>query len=142
MTDDNSILSAVGEKEARLKNPLVLAYVGDTIYDLYIRTYLVKRFRYPVNTLNKMAASLVNAGSQSKALEIISGELTEDEEYIVKRGRNSSPQTMAKNMSRSDYLRATGLEALFGYLYLSGKYDRIETLMNMIIDKMVAEDEQ
>ena len=120
--EENSILSPIGEKEARLRNPLILAYVGDTVYDMYVRTCRVKSFRYPVN--------------------IIKDILTEDEAYIVKRGRNSSPQTTAKNSSRADYLRATGIEALFGYLFLSGEYDRIEYLMDIILKKMVDADEK
>ena len=140
--EENSILAPIGEKEARLKNPLILAYVGDTVYDMYVRTCLVKSFRYPVNIINKKASHIVNAGSQSEALEIIKDILTEDEAYIVKRGRNSSPQTTAKNSSRADYLRATGIEALFGYLFLSGEYDRIEYLMDIILKKMVDADEK
>ncbi len=140
--DEKSMLSPVGEKEARLKNPLILAYIGDTVYDMYVRTYLVRNFRYPVNLINKKASRIVNARSQSDALDLISDMLSEDEAYIVRRGRNSSPQTTAKNTTRADYLRATGLEALFGYLFLSGEYDRIESLMKIILEKMVNTDEQ
>ena len=117
-----------------MKNPLVLAYIGDTIYDLYVRTVLVNTDGGGVNRLNKLAAGTVNAKAQSDAAVKIMDVLTEEEQSIFRRGRNAKPGTTPKNMSVGDYHRATGLEALLGYLYLTGEDERIEELITMILD--------
>lgn len=129
------MLAAIGEQEARLKNPLVLAYIGDSVYDLYVRTILIKKSRQQVNALNHRAARVVNARAQAQAVAMLEQSLTEEEKDIVRRGRNAHPGTVAKNMSVADYKRATGLEALIGYHYLAGNYERLEELMQEIIEK-------
>lgn len=129
------MLVAIGAQEARLKNPLVLAYIGDSVYDLYVRTVLVKKSRQQVNALNQRASNVVNARAQAQAVAMLEECLTEEERDIVRRGRNAHPGTVAKNMSVADYKRATGLEALIGYHYLVGNYERLEELMQKIIEK-------
>jgi len=110
-------------------SPLVLAYMGDAIYELLIRTYIVKLGNAPVNKMHKKAKTYVNAGAQKELFYRIEPELTEEEMNIFKRGRNAKTNSKAKNASMSDYKTATGLEALFGYLYLQKDMDRIMTLI-------------
>ena len=123
------ILSPISECEARMKSPLALAYIGDTIYDLYYRVNEVKNSNANVNNLNSSVIKKVNAKAQSHAIEEILDKLTEEDQ----RGRNAKSATTPKNMSMADYRRATGLEALFGFLYLTGQYERIEELMECIM---------
>jgi hypothetical protein len=106
-------------------SPLVLAYMGDCVYELLVRNYVVAKGNRPVNHMHTMARSFVNAGSQSQMYDIIKDILTEEEDHIYKRGRNAKSHTKAKNQSTVDYRRATGIEALFGYLYMQGKFDRV-----------------
>ncbi len=130
------ILGPIEEQEARIKNPLVLAYIGDSIYDIYVRTALVKKSRQQVNALNQRASGTVNARAQAQAAAMLEQEmLTDEEKDILRRGRNAHPGTVAKNMSVADYKKATGLEALVGYLFLSGKYARLEEIMQRILQE-------
>ncbi len=128
------LLSPISRTEARMKNPLVLAYIGDTVYDLYFRMLAVKSSGACVNILNKEVSGKVNARAQSAAAALIEDKLTEEEEGVFHRGRNAKSATSPKNMDIVDYRRATGLEALLGFLYLSGDEDRIEELMRIIIE--------
>ncbi len=112
-------------------SPLVLAYSGDCVYELLVRNYVISKGNRPVNKLNSMTRSFVNAGAQSKMYDIIKDSLTEQEQTIYKRGRNAKSHTKAKNQTIVDYRRATGVEALFGYIYLKGDFERLQTLFNM-----------
>lgn len=112
-------------------NSLALAFIGDTIFDLLTRGMIVTEGNAPVNIMHKKAKAIVNATSQSKMYSAIENKLNEEELGVLKRGRNAKSHTSAKNQSIVDYRRATGVEALFGYLYLKGKYDRIEELYNI-----------
>ena len=113
------------EADASQYSPLVLAYIGDAVYEVVIRSLLVGRGNAQANRLHKEASTLVNAGAQSASLERIKEELTEEEMQVFKRGRNANSATMAKHATMSDYRRATGFEALMGYLYLTGRTERI-----------------
>ena len=124
----------IERKEAKEFSPLVLAYIGDAVYELMIRSILVSRGNRPVNKLNKDATSLVKAGAQSEIVKLISDNLSEEEYTVFKRGRNSSPHTMAKNASMTDYKYATGFEALIGFLYLDNRCDRALELVKLGID--------
>lgn len=115
-------------------SPLVLAYIGDTIYDLLTRGYIISNGNTPVNTMHKKAKNIVNATAQSKAYDIIKDVLTEEETAVFKRGRNAKSHTSAKNQSIVDYRRATGIEALFGYLYLQHNFQRITKLYKLILE--------
>lgn len=124
----------IERKEAKEFSPLVLAYIGDAVYELIIRSVLVSMGNRPVNKLNKDATSLVKAGAQSEIVKLISDNLSEEEYTVFKRGRNSSPHTMAKNASMTDYKYATGFEALIGFLYLDNRCDRALELVKLGID--------
>ncbi len=125
------------EQDIRSYSPLTLAYIGDSIYDLIIRTILVKKGNCPVNQLHKRASELVKAGMQSEMIRKIDPVLTEEEKGVFKRGRNAHSGSIAKNASMGDYRRATGFEALMGYLYLQGKTDRILELIRLGIEEDV-----
>ena len=113
---------------ASLRSPLNLAYVGDSVMDLIVRTELVSKGNEPVNVLHKKASAVVNAASQSRMAGILEPLFTEEEAAVYRRGRNAKSATHAKNASIQDYRRATGLEAVFGYLYLKGDHARIMEL--------------
>lgn len=114
---------------------LALAYIGDAIYDLVIRTYIIEQGNAPVNKLHKQVIKLVQASAQAKLYHIIQDKLTEEEEAIYKRGRNAKSFSNAKNADLIDYRTATGLEALFGYLYLTGQTERLIELIHPIISE-------
>ena len=112
---------------------LTLAYIGDCIYELYVRLYLIKDLDYPVKVLHKTATKYVKASSQAEYFRIIEGILTEEEMAVFKRGRNAKSYTSAKNASIGDYRIATGYEALFGYWYLSGQTERMLEMAQVAI---------
>lgn len=109
-------------------SPLTLAFVGDTVFDLLVRSELVCEANRPVNALHKAASTKVCASAQAAAIIKIMPMLSEDEEAVFKRGRNARTGGIPKNQSSADYHYATGLECLFGWLYLNGKTDRIKEL--------------
>lgn len=116
--------------DIREYSPLTLAYIGDSIYDLVIKTLVVSRGNRPVNQLHKMTSSLVQASAQSRMMRTLQGLLTEEEHGVYKRGRNAKSVSPAKNQSVTDYRRATGFEALMGYLYLTDQFTRLMELVN------------
>lgn len=117
------------DTDIRTYSPLTLAYIGDAIYELVIRTILVEKGNTQVNKLHNRASRLVKASAQSAMIEKLKPHLTEEETAVFKRGRNAKSYTMAKNASMSDYRRATGFEALMGYLYLTEQWDRMLELI-------------
>ena len=119
------------DQDLRSYSPLTLAYIGDGVYELIIRTILVKKGNCPVNRLHKKASSLVKAGAQSAIMEVIEEKLTPEELSVYRRGRNAHSPTMAKHATMADYRRATGFEVLMGYLYLKEDYTRMLTLIRM-----------
>lgn len=118
-------------------NSLALAFIGDTIFDLLTRGMIISEGNAPVNTMHKKAKTIVNATSQSKMYSAIEDILNDEELSVLKRGRNAKSHTSAKNQSIVDYRRATGVEALFGYLYLKGEYERIEELYKIGLKKIL-----
>ncbi len=116
-------------------SPLVLAYIGDSVFDMLVRTMLIREANCPVNKLHKMAKEYVSAVSQAKMFDRLMEAVNEEEKTILKRGRNAKSFTKAKNASVTAYRHATGLEALFGYLYLSGKNDRIAELFKICTEE-------
>lgn len=112
------------QQDIRTYSALTLAYVGDAVYDLVIRTALVGRGNRPVNDLHRLAVKYVSAPAQAEIARALAGILTEEEKTIFQRGKNSKPHTTAKNASVPDYLRATGFEAVLGYLYLTDHMER------------------
>lgn len=119
--------------DTREMAPLNLAYLGDTVYDLYIRSYLVHKCPLTVNDLHRQSSLRVCAAAQAQAYHKIEGMLTEEEADIFRRGRNAHSTTVPKNASVSDYRIATGMETLFGWLFSRGEDERIDTLMNSIL---------
>ena len=117
-------------KDIRSYSPLTLAYIGDAIFDVIIRSILVSRGNTQVNNLHKRACAIVKAQTQADFADVLMDTFTEDEMNIYRRGRNSKPHTKAKNASTMEYLEATGFEAVIGYLYLTGNMDRICELIN------------
>lgn len=116
-------------QDIRTYSPLTLAYIGDGIYDLVIRTVVVEQANRPANELHRITTGYVKAGIQAQMIVALKDELTEDEAEVFKRGRNAKPHTMAKNASRADYHKATGFEAVMGYLYLTGQNERMLELI-------------
>lgn len=116
-------------QDVRAYSPLTLAYIGDAVYDLVIRTVVVERANRPANELHHITVGYVSAGAQAKIVEALMDSFTEEEQSVYRRGRNSKPHTMAKNASAGDYLKATGFEAVLGYLYLSDRMDRVLELV-------------
>lgn len=132
MDNLNGILTPIDKKDARMKNPVSLAFIGDTVYDLFVRGKLVSKTNEKVFTLNKLAREKVNAEAQARAVEKLA--FTEEEEAIYKRARNAKVGTTAKNMSVVDYHKATGLEAVVGYLFLTGEYKRLNEIFERILE--------
>jgi ribonuclease-3 family protein len=122
-------------KDIRTYSPLTLAYIGDAVFDLIIRSVLVNRGNTAVNNLHKRASAIVKAPTQSAIAASIMDELTDEEKDIYRRGRNSKPHTKAKNASTMEYLEATGLEAVVGYLYLKGDMERVLYLVRTGAEK-------
>ncbi len=116
-------------QDVKQYSPLTLAYIGDAIYELVIRTILVRRGNTQVNKLHKHASGLVKAEKQSEMIGLLEAEFTQEELHIYRRGRNAKSNTSAKNASIVAYRRATGFEAVMGYLYLKGNYSRMLELI-------------
>lgn len=123
------------EQDIRTYSPLTLAYIGDAIFELVVRTVLVERKNMQPEKLHKAATKIVKAETQSLLVEVLKEELTEEELAVFKRGRNAKAVTRAKNATMSDYRRATGFEALMGYLYLKGDLERMIRLISLGIEK-------
>ena len=113
------------EIDADTYSPLTLAYMGDCAYEITIRSLLVHKGNAPVNTLNKKGSELAKAETQSKMITALADSLSEEELAVYKRGRNAKSYSSAKNATMGDYRRATGFEALIGWLYLKGRHDRM-----------------
>ena len=117
-------------------NPGLLAYMGDAVYEVFVRSFLISRGYCKSGKLHKKAIKFVQAEAQSKLLEGIYENLTEEEVDVFKRGRNAKTTSMPKNAQIADYKQATGFEALIGYLYLNGCIDRLFEILNRITDIM------
>ena len=122
------------ELQARQLNPVSLAFAGDSVYDLYVRARLLRDMGCNSHKLHCMAVRYVSARGQAAGVERIKDMLSEDEIYIFKRGRNANPATVPKNADISAYRTATGLEAMLGYLFLTGQTERVGRLMQVILD--------
>ena len=126
---------ALSPREVSSKySPLALAYIGDSIYDLLVKKSFVLKTNMQPEKYHKKVTSIVSANAQSAFIESFMDNLTEEEQAVYKRARNSSPHTKAKNASLQDYLKATGFEAVLGYLYLSGQNSRLDELVQSSIE--------
>ena len=117
-------------------SPLTLAFIGDCVFDLVIRSVIVCRANRQPNKLHKLKANVVKAQTQSEMAKALMEDMTEEEAAVYKRGRNAHSFSSAKNASIQDYRRATGLEALIGYLYLLNRSDRILELISLGLRKL------
>ncbi len=128
------------EADIRQELPaLSLAYIGDGVFELMTRLYMAEQGSLKVEKLHKRVTDVVNAASQSELSYILKDMLTEEEEAVFKRGRNTRSQTAAKHQSITDYRRATGLEALFGWLFLKGRYERMRELYKYGVEKLLSD---
>lgn len=134
MLEQIKAVFACKEQDVRAYSPLTLAYMGDAIYELVIRSVVVERANRSANDLHKRTVRYVKAETQAAMIQALLPELTEDEEAVYKRGRNAKSYTSAKNASLGDYRKATGFEALMGFLYLTNQTDRLLYLIKKGIE--------
>jgi ribonuclease-3 family protein len=121
----------IEQKKPESYSPLALAYIGDAIFDLMIRSMVVSKSNKQVEKYHKKVTSIVSAGAQAKMMKGIRDSLTEEEHAIYKRGRNANFNSKAKNATRSEYRNATAFEAVLGYLYLKEDYKRLVDVVQM-----------
>ncbi len=121
------------EQNPKLLSPLTLAFIGDGVYELLVREKLVAIGSMSANRLHKLTIQFVSAKAQAQAYDLILGQCSEEEEAMLRRGRNAN-STKSRHCELSEYRRATGLETLFGYLYLCGSTERIYQLFEMIFE--------
>lgn len=133
------IAKARTKTEVRMMQPLVLAYMGDAIFEIFIRNHLINKQAGHVNEYHRQSTNYVKASAQSTIVHALEDELTEEEWTIVKRGRNQKSASVPKNANISDYRYATGYEALLGYLFYIGDYERLTGLIDKSIK--IIEDE-
>ncbi|MBS6644665.1 MAG: ribonuclease III [Clostridiaceae bacterium] len=126
----------LGEIDVRTYSPLVLAYIGDAVYEVVIRTKVINHGSMQVNKMHKKSSSLVKAETQASLIKALEEELTEEEKAAYKRGRNAKSASTAKHATVIDYRMATGFEALIGYLYLTEQYERMITLISHGLEKI------
>ncbi len=127
------------EVEPSMVSPLSLAYIGDAVYEVYIRSYIMRNQNMPVSKLHKAATRYVSAKAQAQIVKQIMDSLCDEELSQYKRGRNAHSYTSAKNADIVDYRMATGLEALLGYLYIKKDTQRLEEIVSKCIDVINSE---
>ncbi|MDE5582301.1 MAG: ribonuclease III [Ruminococcus sp.] len=127
------------ESEARQYSPLALAFLGDSVYDTLVRNFLLCKANMPVAKLHTAKIRLVCAEFQSEAYEKVEKNLSENELAVLKRGRNATGNKVPKHADVAEYRRATAVESLFGYLFLTGKNDRINEIFNLIMENVTAD---
>ncbi len=125
---------SLNKKDIRNYSPLDLAFIGDCIYELIVRTYLIEKHNLSPHDLQVEAMKLVNAKTQAFVISEMEHMLSKDEADIYRRGRNAKTASVAKNASVSEYRHATGFEALLGYLYITGKEERLLETVKTAVD--------
>lgn len=131
---ESTIMGDVMLSDIQMYNPTILAYVGDSVYELFVRTLLVSKGSVQVSKLHKKAVLFVKAKAQAEMADKLEEYLTEEEKDIIRRGRNAKTTSMPKNAELADYKHATGFEALLGYLYLNNRIDRLLELLHLITE--------
>ena len=126
-----------GKWKAKSQSALSLAFMGDCVFDLVVRTVIINHEGGSNKNLHKKCTAIVKAGSQANIIDAIEADLTEEELAIYHHGRNAKSSSQAKNASIVEYRKATGLEALIGFLYLDGQYERLVTLMKMGLERTI-----
>lgn len=127
---------ALSSEEVKQMQPLALASVGDAVHTLYVREFVLKNIGGKINSMNKLVSSVVNAGAQFKTIKKIEPELSEEEQSIVSRARNSHLHSKSKNHTIHEYIYATAYEALIGYLYLSGQTERLNQVLERSLEEL------
>lgn len=122
------------EQQANMYSPLSLAFLGDSVYDTLVREYLLRQANMPVAKLHSMKIKLVCAEFQAKAFDLLINMVTEREVSILKRGRNATGNTVPKHADVAEYRKSTALESLFGHHFLTGNFNRISELFDIIIN--------
>ncbi len=123
------------KQDIRSYSPLTFAYIGDDVYDLIIRTLLVEQGNRRAEAFHQKASKLVKAGAQAKVVDVLKEDLTPEEADVLRRGMNAKPKNKAKNATQEDYQKATALEALMGWLYLTEQTDRAIELVKLGLEK-------
>jgi ribonuclease-3 family protein len=128
-----SLFSFPPVQEPKLLHPLVLAYIGDAVYEVFVRQYLISLLNHRPHHLHKQATKYVSAKAQAKALTAWLPLLTDEEIEMVKKGRNAKSKSIPKNTEVLDYRHSTAFECLIGYLYYQQQFERLNTLMRMTV---------
>lgn len=137
---ERSLLSQIretfggGDVDIRTYSPVTLAYIGDAVFELIIRTLIVEKGQRAANTLHKHTTKVVCAQTQARMIDAVYDTLTEEEQDIYRRSKNTKLHSTAKNASLADYRKATGFEALCGYLFLEDDVERITQLVRQAVD--------
>ncbi len=129
-------MEKISVEKAKQMQPLVLAMVGDSVQTLFVREYVALNFGFKVNKMNKVVSSVVKAGSQFKTFKKIEESLTIEEQDIAHRARNTHIHSKAKNFSYTEYIYATALEAILGFLYLTGNDSRLNKILNISLEEI------
>ncbi len=133
--DLKNIENLIPEYDTKSLSGLSLAFIGDAVYELFIRNYILSKGEARVKTLHKDCVRLVNADFQADMMDVLLPVLTEEETAVFKRGRNAHSGHTPKNKSEAQYHKATGFEALIGFLYLKKDYDRLSYLFSLILEQ-------
>lgn len=144
MFDDELIkkINVDVDNRKMMHSPAQLAYAGDAVYELLVRSYIINNHEYSVNQMHRQAIKFVKAKAQAELVKKLNPILTEEEIRIVKRGRNAKVTSSPKNADLMDYRYATGFETLFGYLYLNNDLDRLMMLFNKVIEIIEKKDDK
>ena len=126
--------------DLREVSPQVLAYIGDSVYELYARCHVASKTAGNNNRMHKLNIGYVSAVSQAKAMRVLENELDEEEEQYFRRGKNSNPHSVSKNANPAEYKYATGFEALIGFLFLDNRSTRLEYIINRTFDILDSEE--
>ncbi len=148
LNNDNELIRLASDKilddkkNKTMYSPAQLAYAGDAVYELLVRSYIINNNDTNVNKMHKLAVKFVKANVQAFLVSKLDNQLTDEEKRIVKRGRNAKVTSSPKNAELMDYRYATGFEALFGYLYLNNELDRLIELFDKVIEILNEKDEK
>ncbi len=143
--DGQSLLSCIrsefggGEEDMRTYSPLTLAYIGDAVFEIIVRTLVVEKGQKSANALHRHTTKIVCAQMQAKLVDAVFERLTEEEQDIYRRGKNTKIHSSAKNASLGDYRKATGFEALCGYLFLKDETERIMQIVRQAFETVKVE---
>lgn len=138
---NNNVVPCLSPADARSYSPLALAFVGDAVYEAFIRTKILLEANTSAHKLHRKAVAFVRAGAQSVAIKALLPLLTAEEEEVFKRGRNAHSASVPKNADVTEYRAATGFEALLGYIYLLGQTDRLNFLMEEAYNAILSENQ-